>query len=329
MTSGESYGSIKPGDPPPFWEGPWHPQGRSEGAVLVKARPTNAATPFPPAGATPPPVRQTPPPAPAKPPTAAAPGAQRSTSPSTNVQSGATRSLITNLLVHGHPQPISALPPALDAAAATALRQQAKESQAAGQLPQTVALLTEALKFDARDAGLYAQFGHALMAARVPEDAAHHFLLAYMLAPQDIQVARLALHAAWALGYVGWAFQIAQALHKRQPAPEWVELGKAAAVWLRSSRPAARTLLCTTCRVTAVVPPGVGCPKCGKAGLGAPAQDAALAGLRVLQQSPPKGRLFVGATCQQCRKDTVLIVKAGGLQCLRCQAPPLPTVKLA
>ncbi|MEB3284481.1 MAG: hypothetical protein VKN33_04265 [Candidatus Sericytochromatia bacterium] len=306
MTTGDSRGALRPGDPPPFWEGPWQPT----------VKPASPSPNSEPSASLPPPnvpdhapvterARPVPPPPP--------PGSP---------------GLVHNLLVHGTPATITALPVAADSSAALALRKQAKQAQTDGQLPQAIALLTEALKYDVRDASLYAQLGHTLMAARVPEDAAHHFLLAYMLAPQDAHIARLSVHAAWALGYVGWAFQIAQALHKIQPAPEWVEIGRAAAVWLKSARPPARSLVCTTCRLTAVVPTETGCPKCKKPGLGAPAQDTALAGLRLLQQNPPTGRLFVGAHCQSCGQDTVVITQTGGLRCLHCQKAPLPSVKM-
>ncbi|MDB5101490.1 MAG: hypothetical protein JWM80_5911, partial [Cyanobacteria bacterium RYN_339] len=28
--------TLRPGDPPPFWEGLWHPEGKAEGAVMVR-----------------------------------------------------------------------------------------------------------------------------------------------------------------------------------------------------------------------------------------------------------------------------------------------------
>jgi ribosomal protein S27E len=233
---------------------------------------------------------------------------------------------VLTLLAQGPAQTTPTLPVAVDVMRADALRAKARELQAQGQLGHALAALAEALKANAADAASYAQIGHVLMAARAPEDAAHHFLLAYMLAPKEPQIGRLTIHASWALGYVGWAFQVAQAVYKLQPTQEWVEMGRAAMAWLKSSRPPGHTLLCTACRTMAIRPEHGPCPRCGGATMGAPANDAGFIGLRLMQQSPPTGRLFVGAACAGCYAETVVLVKPGGTRCPYCQEALLAPV---
>jgi hypothetical protein len=226
---------------------------------------------------------------------------------------------VLTLLAQGPAQTTPTLPVAVDVMRADALRTKARELQAQGQLGHALAALAEALKANPADAASYAQIGHVLMAARAPEDAAHHFLLAYMLAPKEPQIGRLTIHASWALGYVGWAFQVAQAVYKLQPTQEWVEMGRAAMAWLKSSRPPGHTLLCTACRTMAIRPEHGPCPRCGGVTMGAPANDAGFLGLRLMQQAPPTGRLFVGAACAGCYAETVVLVKPGGTRCPYCQ----------
>ena len=60
--------------------------------------------------------------------------------------------------------------------------------------------------------------------------------------------------------------------------------------------------------------------------MGAPANAVGFAGLKLLQQTPPTGRLFAGATCTACKADTVLLMSRTGPTCLTCQAPALGTV---
>ncbi|MEB3196384.1 MAG: hypothetical protein VKP62_04195 [Candidatus Sericytochromatia bacterium] len=378
--------TLKPGDPPPFWEGLWHPQGLSEGAVHVSPRSGSAPLPgegqlppSPPAAAPdvvhmPPPaaapdVVHMPPPAAAPdvvhmpppaatsdvvhmPPPAAAPDVVHmpppaaapdlvhmppppSTPDSTAASTGAVppapppaaptppRSLVLTLVAQGPLRSVPHLPAPLDLARAEALRASARELQAQGQVGQALATLSESLKFHAAEPQTYALLGQALMMARATEDAAHHFLLAYMLAPRELAYGRFLLHAAWALGYVGWAFQVAQALHRIQAQPEWVEVGKVAVAWLKGGRPPQHTALCTSCRVSTLVSAPGPCAQCGRPTLGAPANDAGFAGLRLLQQQGTAGRLFVGVACRHCSQEGVVQVRPGGVACQHCHAPAL------
>ncbi len=352
---------LKSGDAPPFWDGLWHPEGKAEGAVMVKPRlydgatmaqapvgvPANAPATSPvatasvpaaaaePVIAAPPPaepvIQAAPPaaPAPAEPVIQAAPpipeaAPQPQQPPQAPPQApAAPRSLIVSLLAQGTVETAPTIPQPVDAARSEALRAKAKELQGQNQLGQALATIAESIKAAPGDPAAYAQMGHILMAGRALDDAAHHFLLAYMLAPKDPTYARMILHAAWALGYVGWAFQIAQALYKVQPAQDLVDLGKQAASWLQGGRPAAFTTLCTACRANSFAPSAGTCPKCGAAAMGGPANAAGFMGLRLLQQTPPTGRLFVGAACVSCYQETAVVVAKGGPCCLKCQEQAL------
>lgn len=362
MAEPHPFEPLKPGDPPPFWDGPWHPQGLAEGAILVKPRVYGegggtalAAAPVQEATARVPAAPDAPQPVMAPPSelaAEAAAGGREAESPRADAPPfggqvappppGAPaaepprpqpppttqpRSLVLTLLAQGPAETAPTLPAAVDVLRSDAFRDKARELQAQGHLGHALAALAEALKLHAADAKTYAQIGHVLMAARAPEDAAHHFLLSYMLSPKEPQVARLTIHASWALGYVGWAFQIAQALYKQQPSQDWVEMGRAAMAWLKSDRPAAYTLLCTGCRLMTIHPTAGPCPRCQAPVMAAPANDVGFIGLRLMQQNAPTGRLFVGCQCCGCFNETVILVKPGGTRCPYCKGSPLQAVQ--
>ena len=347
MSAAELAAPLQPGDAPPFWDGLWHPEGKADGAVMVKPRlyggaavaaapvevPRSAPASSPVATATVPAMPSSPPeasappavqPAPPQPQAAPAQPAPPQPQAAPPQPQAAPRSLVTSLLAQSVVETAPTIPQAVDAARSEALRAKAKELQAQGQLGQALATIAEAIKAAPGDAAAYAQMGQILMAGRALEDAAHHFLLAYMLAPKDPTYARMILHAAWALGYVGWAFQIAQALYKVQPAQDLIDIGKSAASWLQGGRPPAHTTLCTSCRANGfAAAAGAACPKCGAAAMGGPANATGFMGLRLLQQTPPSGRLFVGAACVACFQETAVVVSKGGPCCLKCQEPAI------
>jgi hypothetical protein len=155
-----------------------------------------------------------------------------------------------------------------------------------------------------------------MLAGRAWEDAAHHFLLAYMLAPKTVTTARMTLNTVWALGYVGWAFQIAQSLYKLQPAADLAEMGKQAVGWL-AHRGAAFTSLCPSCRATAITLEAGPCARCQATPLSAQANALGFNGLKLLHQTA-SNRLFVGASCIQCHQDTPLVIAKGGPVCTGC-----------
>jgi hypothetical protein len=342
--------TLRPGDPPPFWEGLWHPEGKAEGAIMVK--PLVAGQAHGTTIAAPPAAPTAPPAAPAAPPTAmpsaqaavpaaeapaaptqsaAPPQAPAAAQPAAPAQPGGTgplggqpRSFVLSLLAQGPLAPLLTLPAAGDPAVAEAIRAKAKELQGAGQLGPALQALTEGLKRSPGDAATYAQTGQTLLAGRAWEDAAHHFLIAYMLNPREASYARMTLHAAWALGYVAWSFQIAQALYKTAPSPDLAEIGRQAQGWLQARTPGAVTTLCPACRTNALLPAPGPCPKCGQQPMGAPANAFGFQGLKLLQQG--QGRLFAGATCVTCKEDTVLVVSKGGPRCQACQGAALATV---
>jgi hypothetical protein len=400
--------TLRPGDPPPFWEGPWHPEGKLEGAVMVRPRgaadrgssgqsiTSTVPAAAPPAAVEPviataaPMVAPELPIAPSASPTAdavatpvedpttaaaaaqtpaenhaptaesTAPRAAESTAPQAAESTAAPASVpavpapgaVINLgpapeapatvAAPPPPAPPAPAPPAragglslaaqgtlaaaqglptqANPAASDALRTKAKELQAAGQLGPALQALGEALKHSPGEPATYAQMGQALLAGRAWEDAAHHFLIAYMLAPREPAYGRMTLNAAFVLGYVGWAFQIAQALYKAAPAPDLAEMGRQAQGWLQA-RPAAVTALCPACRATSILPAPGPCPKCGANPMGAPANATGFAGLKLLQQGGPSGRLFAGANCIACKQDTILVIAKGGPSCQACQQP--------
>ncbi|HEY9722592.1 MAG TPA: hypothetical protein V6D47_11275 [Oscillatoriaceae cyanobacterium] len=344
--------TLRPGDPPPFWDGPWHPRGESAGAVMVKPLTPGERYTFPefgssatatvpaapaPAAATPEPIAQpvasatipqaAPAPEPAPIAAGPAPSEPRPASPPPPEQQtppAAPRSYVGSLLAQGAIASITSFPQPLDADGAAQFRAKAKELQAAGQLGPALQAIAEAVKRSPGDAAIYAQMGSLLLAGRAWEDAAHHFLLAYMLAPKEPSYQRMTLHAAWALGYVGWAFQIAQGLFKLQPSQDVADVGRQAQGWLASRAPAA-TSLCPACRTNALVTQPGPCPKCGQAAIQAPANAVGFAGIRLLQQGQ-NGRLFVGAACGSCQQETALLVTRGGPRCQHCQQMALPTL---
>ncbi|MDB5102194.1 MAG: hypothetical protein JWM80_6615, partial [Cyanobacteria bacterium RYN_339] len=237
---------------------------------------------------------------------------------------GQPRSFVLNLVSQGPLAAINTLPAPGDAAVAEAIRAKAKELQAASQLGPAMQALTEGLRRSPGDAATYAHMGQVLLAGRAWEDAAHHFLIAYMLNPREASYGRMTLHAAWALGYVGWAFQLAQALYKVAPGPDLAEIGRQAQGWLQARAPGAVTTLCPACRTNAILPAPGPCPKCGQQPMGAPANACGFAGLKLLQQG--NGRLFAGAACVTCQQDTVLVVSKGGPHCQTCQGPALANI---
>lgn len=345
--------TLRPGDPPPFWDGPWHPRGETAGAVTVKplvpgeshsfpafgsaatvtvpAAPAPAAAPAEPIAqpevtATVPKAALAPEPEPiaAGPsPTEARP-ASPTPPPQPQTPPASPRSYVGSLLAQGPIASITSFPQPLDANGAAQLRAKAKELQAAGQLGPALQAIAEAVKRSPGDPALYAQMGSLLLAGRAWEDAAHHFLLAYMLAPKEPSYSRMTLHTAWALGYVGWAFQIAQGLFKLQPSQDLADVGRQAQGWL-SSRPPAVTSLCPGCRANTLLPQPGPCPKCGAAAIQAPANAVGFAGIRLLQQGQ-NGRLFAGAACVSCQQETALLVTRGGPCCQHCQAIALPAL---
>jgi hypothetical protein len=221
--------------------------------------------------------------------------------------------------------PINTLPAAGDPAMSEAIRAKAKELQAASQLGPALQALAEGMKRCPGDPAIYAQAGQTLLAGRAWEDAAHHFLIAYMLNPREATYGRMTLHAAWALGYVAWAFQIAQALYKVAPSPDLAEVGRQAQGWLQARTPGAVTSLCPSCRTNAILPAPGPCPKCGQTPMSAPANAFGFMGLKLLQQGQ-NGRLFAGAACVSCQQDTVLVVGKGGPRCQACQGAALASI---
>jgi hypothetical protein len=366
--------TLRPGDPPPFWDGPWHPQGLAEGAVTVKplapgeqhtfpAFPvsTLATTHVPAAPAAPgapvnaPPVQ----PAvekviPASPPPAAEPIAMAAPSaePAPAAQAGAPtpppaaqaappqpeapaqprqappappRSYVTSLFSQGPIRPAPGVPEVAELEMTAQFRTYAKQLQSQGKFGEALQGLVEALRRSPGEAATYAQLGSLMLAGKAWEDAAHHFLIAYMLAPRELAHARMMLHASWVLGYVGWSYQIAMAIHKAQPTPDVAEIGRAAQAWLSNRTPGV-TALCPACRVSSIVPAPGPCAKCGGATMGSGVNATGFTGLKLLQQTPPTGRLFVGASCHSCQTDTVLLATRGGPKCLTCQGPALASM---
>jgi hypothetical protein len=361
--------TLRPGDPPPFWDGPWHPQGLTDGAVQVKPLTAGEAYAFPafpvsttltatvPKAAEPVAVPPTPPQparpepaaaqapaepvAPPQPPQAAQPQAQPAqpaaaaptppaAEPSGPAQPRPTppappRSYVTSLFNQGPIRPAPGVPELVEQEMTAQFRAYAKQLQGEGKFGEALQGLNEALRRSPGEAATYAALGNLMLGGKAWEDAAHHFLIAYMLAPKELAHARMTLHAAWVLGYVGWAYQIAMAIHKVQPAPDVAEIGRAAQGWLQN-RQAAVTALCPSCRHVALTPTPGPCQKCGAACMGSGVNAAGFQGLKLLQQTAPTGRLFAGATCHSCKTDTVLLVTRGGPKCLSCQGPALASM---
>jgi hypothetical protein len=370
--------TLRPGDPPPFWDGPWHPQGLTDGAVQVKpltageahafpafpvsttltatvpkaaepvavppapsqpARPEPAAAQAPAEPVAPPPQPQVQPAqpaaaAPAQPaaPTAPAQPAAAPQGPSSDAPAqprppapAPPRSYVTSLFSQGPIRPAPGVPELVDQEMTAQFRAYAKQLQGEGKFGEALQGLNEALRRSPGEASTYAALGNLMLGGKAWEDAAHHFLIAYMLAPKELTHARMTLHAAWVLGYVGWAYQIAMAIHKVQPAPDVAEIGRAAQGWLQN-RQAAVTALCPSCRHVALTPAPGPCQKCGAACMGSGVNAAGFQGLKLLQQTAPTGRLFAGASCHSCKTDTVLLVTRGGPKCLSCQGPALASM---
>lgn len=357
--------TLRPGDPPPFWDGPWHPQGKSEGAVQVKPLKAGEAYSFPafPVSETagvavpaapaapqataipvappqpevtktipaaepvaPPPPAAAEPIAPPPPPAEPAPQPSAQAAPQTPPQAPPPpRSYVTSLFSQGPIRPAPGVPELVEQEMTAQFRTYAKQLQSQGKFGEALQGLNEALRRSPGEAATYAQMGSLMLAGKAWEDAGHHFLISYMLAPRELGFARMTLHAAWVLGYVAWSYQIAMALHKAQPTPDVAEIGRAAQQWLQARGPAV-TQLCPACRVSSISAQPGPCAKCGGAQLGAPANAVGFAGLKLLQQNPTTGRLFAGASCAGCKTDTVLLLTKGGPKCLSCQGPALANV---
>jgi hypothetical protein len=235
------------------------------------------------------------------------------------------RSYVTSLFAQGPIRTAPGVPELAEQEMTAQFRTYAKQLQGQGKFAEALQGLNEALRRSPGEAATYAQLGSLMLAGKAWEDAGHHFLISYMLAPRELAFARMTLHAAWVLGYVAWSYQIAMSLHKAQPTPDVAEIGRAAQGWLQNRGPAV-TQLCPTCRISSITAQPGPCAKCGGATMGSPANAVGFAGLKLLQQTPPTGRLFAGATCTSCKADTVLLLTKGGPKCLSCQGPALANV---
>ena len=348
---------LKPGDPPPFWNGLWQPHGQSQGAVLVRdgviVAPSDAnASPIalPAISASENPGAQTigghmatpSPGAPQRQASVAATGvSQGSETTATgasqrperaSVKGAATgphqpedtaRSWVAQLVSRSVLSRPTAAPVSRDVQQGAALVQQARAYLAQRQWVNALKCLQASLDFAPAQSDTYLLTAQCLQASRASGDALHHALVAAMLNPREVSVQRLAMHYAWVAGYVGWAFHWAQSLHKQAPAAEVADLGRMARAWL-TSQPPAHTAFCMPCRKSQLVDARSRCDACQAPLVGAPANAQSLKGLLFLQHGAPHGRLFVGAPCTRCQRDTALILGSGGARCAHCHDYALP-----
>ncbi len=341
---------LKPGDPPPFWNGVWQSLGQSQGAVLVRdgvivgpsdanaspiALPSITASEHPGAKTLGGHEEITTPGAPQPQASVAATGVSQGSETaatgasqrpeSASVKGAATgphqadtaRSWVAQLVSRSVLSRPTAAPVNRDVQQGAALVQQARAHLAQRQWVNALKCLQASLDYAPAQSDTYLLMAQCLQASRASGDALHHAVVAVMLSPREVSVQRLAMHYAWVAGYVGWAFHWAQSLYRQAPAADVADLGRIARAWL-TLQSQANTAFCMPCRKPQLVDARSRCDACQAPLVGAPANAQSLKGLLLLQHGAPHGRLFVGAPCARCQRDTALILASGGARCAHC-----------